>query len=86
MYTMCMPGALKGQGSVGASGTGITGGCEVPWGCWEPNPGPLEEQRVLLATEPSLQPQHRTFFKHFSVCLQLCNNHRHDMSVWDVYT
>jgi hypothetical protein len=24
---------------------------------WELNPGPLEEQLVLLTTEPSLQPQ-----------------------------
>jgi len=25
-------------------------------GCWELNPGPLEEQPVLITTEPSLQP------------------------------
>ena len=31
--------------------------CELPYGCWELNPGPLEEQSVLLITEPSLQPQ-----------------------------
>ncbi|XP_038173606.1 uncharacterized protein LOC119805911 isoform X3 [Arvicola amphibius] len=34
----------------------ITGGCEPPSGCWELNSGPLEEQSVLLPTEPSLQP------------------------------
>jgi hypothetical protein len=34
----------------------ITDGCEPPCGCWELNSGPLEEQSVLLATEPSLQP------------------------------
>ena len=29
----------------------------VGWnGCWEPSPGPLEEQPVLLTAEPSLQP------------------------------
>jgi hypothetical protein len=27
-----------------------------PCGCWELNSGPLEEQPVLLTTEPSLQP------------------------------
>jgi hypothetical protein len=34
----------------------ITGGCEPPCDCWELNSGPLEEQSVLLTTEPS--PQH----------------------------
>ena len=33
----------------------ITDGCEPPCGCWELNLGPLEEQAVLLTTEPSLQ-------------------------------
>jgi hypothetical protein len=34
----------------------ITDGCEPPYGCWELNSGPLEEQSVLLTFEPSLQP------------------------------
>jgi hypothetical protein len=34
----------------------ITDGCEPPCGCWKLNSGPLEEQSVLLTTEPSLQP------------------------------
>jgi len=29
-----------------------------PYGCWELNSGPLEEQPVLLTTEPSLQLSH----------------------------
>ena len=33
----------------------ITDGCEPPYGCWELNSGPLEEQAMLLTTEPSLQ-------------------------------
>jgi hypothetical protein len=37
----------------------ITDGCELPYGCWELNSGPLEEQPVLLTAEPSLQPQDR---------------------------
>jgi hypothetical protein len=32
------------------------GGCEPPCGCWDLNSGPLEEQSVLLTTEPSRQP------------------------------
>ena len=30
--------------------------CEPPYGCWELNSGPREEQSVLLTSEPSLQP------------------------------
>jgi hypothetical protein len=30
--------------------------CMLPCGCWELNPSPLEEQPVLISTEPSLQP------------------------------
>jgi hypothetical protein len=29
----------------------IMGGCEPPFGCWDLNSGPLEEQSVLLPTE-----------------------------------
>lgn len=32
--------------------TGVTEGCELLWRCWEPNPGPLQEQRVPLTTKP----------------------------------
>ena len=41
----------------------ITDGCEPPYGCWELNSGPLEEQSVLLTAEPSLQP-FILFFKY----------------------
>lgn len=36
-------------------GTGVTELRELLCGCWESNPDPLEEHRVLIATEPSLQ-------------------------------
>ena len=36
-------------------------GCEPPCGCWDLNSGLSEEQLVLLAAEPSLQPS--TLFK-----------------------
>jgi len=39
------------------------GGYWMPWiphECWEGNSGPLQEQQVLLTTEPSLQPQFRS--------------------------
>ena len=34
----------------------ITDGCEPPCCWWELNSRPLEEQAMLLNTEPSLQP------------------------------
>jgi hypothetical protein len=37
-------------------GTGDTDSCEPPYGYWEVNPDPLDEQPGLLTTEPSLQP------------------------------
>jgi hypothetical protein len=41
----------------------ITDGCEPPCGCWDLNSGPLEEQPVLLAAEPSLQSRIFWFLK-----------------------
>jgi hypothetical protein len=34
----------------------VTDSCEPPCGCWELNPGSLEEQSMLLAIVPSIQP------------------------------
>jgi hypothetical protein len=31
-------------------GAGVTSSYELTWGCWELNPGPLQEQQVLLTT------------------------------------
>jgi hypothetical protein len=45
----------------------ITGGYEPPCGCWELNSGSLEEQSVLLTTEPYLQPGHLFFVFFFFV-------------------
>ncbi|CAO2613549.1 hypothetical protein LEMLEM_LOCUS16128 [Lemmus lemmus] len=45
---------------VRVSDLGVTDSCELPCGCWELNPGPREEQSVLLTTEPSL---HSNYFK-----------------------
>ena len=45
----------------------ITGACEPPCGCWELNSGPLEEQSVLLPTEPSHQPGTTSFLFSCSV-------------------
>lgn len=29
----------------------VTNGCELPWGFWELNPRPLQEQKVLFTAE-----------------------------------
>ena len=36
----------------------ITDGCEPTCGCWKLDSGPLEEQPMLLTSEPCLQPLH----------------------------
>jgi hypothetical protein len=50
----------------------ITDGFEPPCGCWELNPGPLEEQSVLLAAESSLQAQGYCLLKRFIDLLLAC--------------
>ena len=42
----------------------VTDSCEPPCGCWDLNSGPLEEQSVLLTTEPSLQPLNAVFYSN----------------------
>jgi hypothetical protein len=50
---LCMVFAKAREG-VRSPGTGITVGCEPPYGWWELNLDLLEEQPVLFSTEPSL--------------------------------
>lgn len=42
-------------------GTGVMVRCESPCGCWELNSVSLQEQQMLLTTEPSVQPLYFTF-------------------------
>jgi hypothetical protein len=49
----------------------ITDGCEPPCGCWELNSGSLEEESVLLTTEPSLQP----YLDSFNSVIQFDQRH-----------
>lgn len=48
-------GSLEvGKGGVELPGAGVKDNCDYPQcGCWEPNPGPIQKQQVLLPTEPS---------------------------------
>ena len=50
ILSVCMPEGQK------RAPDPITDGCEPPSGCWELNSGSLEEQAMLLTSEPSLQP------------------------------
>lgn len=58
---VCVPYACLGlprsEAGNRSPGTGVTGGCEPPHRCGESNPGPLEEQTVLLTTKPHPPPQ-----------------------------
>jgi hypothetical protein len=51
---MCIPDIPGLEEDIKAPGIGVTDGCELPCGCWELK-SPLQEQPVLLTTEPSPQ-------------------------------
>lgn len=51
IYVQCQQQPEEGIRSLR---TGEAGCCELP--CWGMNPGPLEEQPVVLTIEPHLQP------------------------------
>lgn len=45
-----VPGTSEAREGLGCTGTGFKDAYKPPYGCWEPNPGPLEEQPELLTT------------------------------------
>jgi hypothetical protein len=47
LCTMCMQGLWRPEKGAGSCGTGVTDGCELPYGCWELN-------SVPVMAEPSL--------------------------------
>lgn len=49
----------------------VTGSCELLFGLWELNKSPLEEQPVLSAIEPSMQPQNPTLDSHENLIVEL---------------
>lgn len=58
--SVCCVHAVPAQTGKGCSGAGVTDGCELSSGCWEPKLSPLEEQPEPGAAKPSLQPLYRT--------------------------
>lgn len=49
-----LPG--RSEEGVRSSGSGVWDGSEPPHKCWEMNLGPLQKQKMLLTTEPSIAP------------------------------
>ena len=62
----CMPAGQKRAPDL------IIDGCQPPCDCWELNSGPLEEQSVLLTSEPSLQPLYILSTGFLSMSPALC--------------
>jgi hypothetical protein len=61
-YHMCTWSLWRSDEGIKSPGTGVTGACEHQYGCWELNPGLLQEQPVLLASDPSFHPLYLFFF------------------------
>lgn len=53
MYAMCMPDACRVQKRA-LDSLNSKDDHEPPCGCWKLSPGFLQEQQVLLSTEPSI--------------------------------
>jgi hypothetical protein len=58
-------GTWEADKHMGSSGAGVNDGCEPPCGCWELNLGPLEDQSLLLTTEPPPHLQNKYIFLMF---------------------
>ena len=52
MRTMNVQYLQRPEEDVGSLGTEAIDGCELPCGYWDLNSGSLQEQQVLLTTEP----------------------------------
>jgi hypothetical protein len=71
---MCVQWPWRPEAPVRSPGTGVTNGCKPPCGGWELNPGPVEEQPVLLTNEELSSATLILFkLKHFSIlCVWAC--------------
>jgi hypothetical protein len=66
---MCKKYPLRPEDGMKSFGTRVVSGCEAWCRCWELNSCPLEEQLVLLITEPSSSP---CYFVCVCVCVCVC--------------
>jgi hypothetical protein len=53
---MCLQCPQRPEEGAGLIGTQVTNSCVFLRGCWELNPGCLEQQPMFVTTEPFLQP------------------------------
>jgi hypothetical protein len=53
--------------------------CELSYGIWELNQGPLQEQHVLIVSEPSLQPWQCAALSH---CCHACEKRERVFPMW----
>lgn len=69
--TFAWYGQRSGEG-VSFPGTEVIGGCEPLYGCWKPNPGPLQECQMLLTAEPALTRNYKNLKTVFLDCIPKC--------------
>lgn len=63
--SLCMPCAHRDMWRPEESViNGVTDAWELLCGCWEQSMGPMEEQQVLLVTDPSLQTRGMRSLNH----------------------
>ena len=63
----------------------ITDGYKPPCGCWDLNPGPLEELSVLLTTKPSLQALNLFYVYEYTVPVFRHTRRGHQIPITDGY-
>ena len=66
MYQCAYLGPVEVRRGYQVPGTGDKDGYELPCGCWEWSPGPLQKQRVCLTEDQFLSPYLLIFFKDFT--------------------
>lgn len=54
VYVMCVQYLQRPGKDIRSPVAGVTEGCELQCGCWEPNLGPLEEWLILLMADPMI--------------------------------
>ena len=70
---MCVYGPYvcpwRSEAGIWSPGTGVTGSCELPCGCWESTQGPRKEQPMLLTAGRSPHPLHFSENIHLFMCV-----------------
>lgn len=64
VFHMCAWFSQRSEESTGCPRERVKDGSEPTCGCWDLNLGPLEEQPILSAPEPSLQSTIKTLISY----------------------